>query len=65
MSNPTISYMEVQLESLKQLKSEAFKLATKLEWTVDSFGISSIELDEIIIEISVKLNEYKKSERQN
>ena len=47
--------MEVQIESLKQLKTEAFKLATKLEWTPESFGISSVELDELIIEISLKI----------
>ena len=63
MSNPTISYMEVQLESLKQLKNEALKLATKIEWTADSFGISSVDLDDIIIEISEKLNEDRRLER--
>ena len=30
-SNPSLAYMEVQVESFKQLKAEAFKLATKLE----------------------------------
>ena len=64
-SNPTLAYMEVQIESLKQLKTEAFKLATKLEWTPESFGISSVELDELIIEISLKIAESKKSERLN
>ena len=63
--NPTLAYMEVQIESLKQLKTEAFKLATKLKWTPESFGISSVELDELIIEISLKIAESKKSERLN
>ena len=57
--------MEVQLESLKQLKNEALKLATKIEWTADSFDISPMDLDDIIIEISEKLNEDRRSERQN
>ena len=52
VSNPSISYMEVQLDSLKQLKNEAMKLATKVEWTKSSFGISSADLDDIIIELS-------------
>ena len=41
--NPTLSYLEVQCESLKQLKIEAFKLATKMEWAVHLFGITSAE----------------------
>ena len=55
-SNPSLAYMEVQVESLKQLKAEAFKLATKLEWTVDTFGISSAELDDLIIDIKHSKN---------
>ena len=39
-SNPGISYMEVQLETLKQLKKEAVSLATRVDWTESSFGIS-------------------------
>ena len=64
-SKPSLAYMEVQVESLKQLKTEAFKLATKLEWTPESFGVSSVELDELIIEINLKIAESKKSERLN
>ena len=52
-TNPTLAYMEIQLESLKQLKTDALKLATKLEWNSESFGISAVELDEVIIEISL------------
>ena len=54
--------MEVQLDSLKQLKNEALKLATKVECTKSSFGISSVDLDDIIIEISEKLIEGKRLE---
>ena len=54
--NPSLSYLEVQSESLKQLKIEAFKLATKIEWTVDSFGISSAELGDILIDINLKIS---------
>ena len=57
--------MEVQLDSLKQLKNESLKLATKVEWTKSSFGISSVDLDDIIIEISEKLIEGKRLERQD
>ena len=61
--NPTLSYLEVQCESLKQLKIEAFKLATKMEWTVHSFGITSAELDDILIEINLKISEARKAEK--
>ena len=54
-----------KLDSLKQLKNEAMKLATKVEWTENSFGISSADLDDIIIELSEKLIEGRRSERQN
>ena len=50
---------------MKQLKNEAVKLATKVEWTESSFGISSADLDDIIIELNEKLIEGRRSERQN
>ena len=62
-TNPSLAYMEVQVESLKQLKAEAFKLATKLEWTVDTFGVSSNELDDLIIDINLKIAESGKAEK--
>ena len=64
-SSPILAYMEVQVESLKQLKSEAFKLATKLEWTPETFGVSSAELDDLIIDINLKIAESRKLEKQN
>ena len=57
--------MEMQVESLKQLKAEAFKLATKLEWTVETFGISSAALDDLIININLKIAESRKLEKSN
>ena len=65
ISSPTISYMEVQLETLKSLKKEAISLATKVEWTVSSFGISQLDLESTIVELSQNLQEARKVERQN
>ena len=65
ISHPSISYMEVQLDTLKQLKNEAVKLATRVDWTESSFGVSSSDLDEIIIDLNEKLTEGRRSERQN
>ena len=32
-SPPSLAYLEVQIESFKQLKAEAMKISTKVEWT--------------------------------
>ena len=65
ISSPTISYMEVQLETLKSLKKEAISLATKVEWTVSSFGISQLDLEQTIVELSQNLQEARRVELQN
>ena len=57
--------MEVQLDTLKQLKNEAVKLATKVDWTESSFGVSQSDLDETIIDLNENLVEARRSERQN
>merc|ERR1711888_371760 len=59
-----ISYLEVQLETLKSLKKEALSLSTKVEWTPSSLGISQLDLEQIIVEISQTLQETKRSDRQ-
>ena len=55
--------MEVQLESFKQLKAEAMKISTKVEWTPRTLGISPSDLDQIVIEISEMILDTKKNER--
>ena len=57
--------MEVQLETFKSLKKEAISLASKVEWTVSSFGISQLDLESTIVELSQNLQEARKVERQN
>ena len=57
--------MEVQLEMFKSLKKEAISLSTKVEWTVTSFGISQLDLESTIVELSQTLQEARKLERQN
>ena len=65
ISSPDISYMEVQLETLKALKKEAISLATRVEWTESSFGISQLELEQTIVELSQNLQEARRVDRQN
>ena len=57
--------MEVQLDTLKQLKNEAVKLATRVDWTESSFGVSQSDLDETIIDLNQNLVEARRLERQN
>ena len=47
------------------MKKEAISLSTKVEWTITSFGISQLDLESIIVEISQTLQEARKLERQN
>ena len=65
ISSPDISYMEVQLDTLKALKKEAVSLATRVDWTESSFGVSQLDLDQTIIDLSQNLQEARRSERQN
>ena len=57
--------MEVQLDTLKALKKEAVSLATRVDWTESSFGVSQLDLDETIIDLSQNLQEARRLERQN
>ena len=59
-----ISYLEVQLETLKSLKKEAISLSTRVEWTPSSLGISQLDLEQIIVEISQTLQEARRADRQ-
>ena len=65
ISSPTICYMEVQLETLKALKKEAISLATRVEWTESSFGISQLDLEQTIVELSQNLQEARRVDPQN
>merc|ERR1712082_214361 len=65
ISNPDISYMEVKLDTLKALKKEAVSLATRVDWTESSFGVSQLDLDQTIIDLSQNLQEARRLERQN
>ena len=59
-----ISYLEVQLETLKALKKEAISLSTRVEWTPSSLGISQLDLEQTIVEISQTLQEARRADRQ-
>ena len=63
-SSEDIPFLEVQLESLKSLKREAISLSTKIDWTASSLGISQLDLEKIIIEVSQTLQEAKRTDRQ-
>ena len=63
-SAPTIPYLEVQLETFRALKKEAISLSTKIDWTANTLGISQIDLESVIVEISQTLQESRKLEKQ-
>ena len=63
-SSDDISYLEVQLDTLKSLKREAISLGTKIDWTPSSLGISQLDLEQIIVEISLTLQEARRADRQ-
>ena len=63
-SSEDISYLEVQLDTLKSLKREAISLSTKVDWTVSSLGVSQLDLEKIIVEVSQTLQEAKRTDRQ-
>ena len=63
-SAPSIPYLEVQLETFRALKKEAISLSTKIDWTANTLGISQIDLESVIVEISQTLQEARKLEKQ-
>ena len=64
-SPPTIPFLEVLLETYRSLKKEAIGLATKIDWTEETLGLSQNNLENEIIEISQALSEAKDLKKKN